>query len=423
MIDFEKELKAILENDPLDILKAKSKVSSVISPDNRLKASFEAINEFIDDTGAEPTKSRDINERRLFSRLESLRESPEKAAMLLDLDKHNLLADVEVPEPFVDITDIETVDDVLDADPLGLLGLGDSDDEDNKESDIFDLTNLPSQSRVLTDFVAKRKPCRDFANYEGQFIQVQKELKENKRKLIHFTDKGESLIQGNYYILGGVLLYLESIDISSPEKTIEGKRFRKDGRTRCIFENGTESNMLYRSLAKSLYHGGKIITQTEDYINKEFQENFGIDDGKGDKSIVKEEDELAGYIYILQSLSQKSGIQSLENLYKVGFSTTAVKKRIANAENEPTYLMSPVKIVAEYEAYNMNTQKFEKLLHRFLADVCLDLNVADNKGRMHQPREWFIAPLDVINRAIELIVAGQIQHYRYDVQLKEIVAV
>ncbi len=411
MIDFEKELKAILENDPLDILKAKPKVSSVISPDNRLKASFEAINQFIDEAGTEPTKSRDINERRLFSRLESLRESPEKAAMLLDLDKHNLLADVEVPEPLVAIEEIETVGDVLDADPLGLLGSSNDGEED---VDIFDLKNLPSKERALTDYMAKRKPCKNFDNYADQFITVQQELKENKRKLIIFTDKGEALVAGNYYILGGILLYLESIDISSPEKTIEGKRFRKDGRTRCIFENGTESNMLYRSLAKSLYHGGKIVTRTEDQINSEFKKNLGV---------IKEEDELAGTIYILQSLSKNAEIQSFDNLYKVGFSTTAVEKRIANAENEPTYLMSPVKVVAEYEAYNMNTQKFESLLHRFLADVCLDLKVADNKGRMHQPREWFIAPLDVINRAIELIVSGQIQHYRYDDMAKVIVVV
>ncbi|MBL7004940.1 MAG: GIY-YIG nuclease family protein [Gammaproteobacteria bacterium] len=414
MIDFAKELQAILENDPLGILKTKAKTSSVISADNRLKASFEEINQFIDTNGHEPRKSREIHERKLFSRLENLKQSPEKAAMLLDLDKHNLLDDVEVPEPLI----IETIDDVLDADPLGLLSLCDDGDNGNKESDIFDLTNLPSQPRALTDFVAKRKPCKDFVNYEAQFIQVQSELKNNKRKLTHFTDKGEALVQGNYYILGGILLYLESIYISSPEKTIEGKRFRKDGRTRCIFENGTESNMLYRSLAKSLYQGGKIVSQTEDHINKLLQENLGTNDG-----INKEEDELTGTIYILKSLSNNVEIQSLQNLYKVGFSTTSVEKRIANAENEPTYLMSPVKIVAEYEAYNINTQKFENLLHRFLADVCLDLKVADSKGRLHQPREWFIAPIDVINRAIELIVTRQIQHYRYDDALKSIVAV
>ncbi len=417
MIDFEKELKAILENDPLDILKTKPKVSSVISPDNRLKASFEEINKFIDDNGSEPTKSRDINERRLFSRLESLKESPEKATMLLDQDKHNLLGDVEIPEPLI----IETVDDVLEADPLGLLGLGDDEGDSNDEADIFDLTNLPSQSRTLTDFVAKRKPCKDFANYEEQFVTVQREIKENKRKLFDYSNTGDALVEGNYYILGGILLFLEKKEVATYSKTVDGKRFREDGRTRCIFENGTESNMLSRSLAKALDKGGKVVTQTEDQINKEFEQNFGVDSDKD--SIVNDEDELAGTIYILQSLSTEAEIQSLLNLYKVGFSTTTVKKRIANAENEPTYLMSPVKIVAEYEAYNMNTQKFEKLLHRFLADVCLDLSVADSKGRMHQPREWFIAPLDVINRAIELIATGQIQHYRYDVQLKEVVAV
>ena len=406
MIDFEKELNNILKNDPLGLLKVKPKISAVISPDNRLKASFEEINQFIDDKGHAPEKSRDINERRLFSRLKGLKESPEKAAMLLEQDRHHLLEGIEILEPLM----IETVDDVLDADPLGLLGGNSVESED---VDIFDLKNLPSQSRELTDFVAKRKPCQDFDHYEAQLINVQQELKENKRKLSHFTDKGEALVEGNYYILGGILLYLERIDIESKEETIDGKRSRKDGRTYCVFENGTESNMLYRSLAKALYNGGKIVSQTENQINKAFQKNLGV---------VKEDDELAGTIYILRSLSDNPEIQSLQNLYKVGFSTTTVEKRIANAENEPTYLMSPVKLIAEYEAYNMNTQKFENLLHRFLADVCLDLEVADNKGRMHQPREWFIAPLDVINRAIELMVERQIQHYRYDAVEKKIVA-
>lgn len=405
MIDFEKELEAILNDDPLGILKTKPKVSPVISPDNRLKASFEEINAFIDEAGHEPRKSRDINERRLFSRLESLRGSPEKAAMLLELDKHKLLGQVEAPEPFV----IESIDDVIYSDPLGLLGGG-----GETEPDIFDLKNLPSKARVLTDFMAKRKPCLDFEQYEERFVTVQQEIKENKRKLIHYTDKGEALVEGNYYILGGILLHLESIDIGSPEKTIDGKRFRKDGRTRCIFENGTESNMLYRSLAKALYQGGRIVSQSQDQVNDEFNKNLGV---------IKEEDKLSGYIYILKSLSKNTEIQNLQYLYKVGFSTTTVEKRIINAENEPTYLMAPVSIVAEYESYNMNTQKFEKLLHMFFADVCLDIEVADGKGRMHQPREWFMVPYSVLTQAIGLIANEQIVHYRYDGQLKEIVVI
>ncbi len=405
MIDFEKELKAILENDPLDLLKVKPKTSSILSPDNRLKTSFEEINQFIDDAGHEPTKSRDVNERRLFSRLKGLRKSPEKAAMLLPLDKHNLLDDIEVDEPLI----IENIDDVFDADPLGLLG-----SSGEAEQDIFDLTNLPSKPREQTDFMAKRKPCKDFDKYENQFWTVQLEMKNNERKLIAFTDKGEALVEGNYYILGGILLFLEKTDITSPEKTIEGKRFRKDGRTRCIFENGTESNMLYRSLAKALYQGGKIVTQSQEQINSEFQKNLGT---------IKDEDALSGYIYILKSLSENPEIQNLQNLYKVGFSTTTVQKRIANAKNEPTYLMSPVSVIAQYETYNMNTQKFEKQLHSFFSSVCLDLDVTDNNGKIHKPREWFIVELDLINRAVELIINGQIQHYQYDNELKKILPI
>lgn len=403
MIDFEKELKAILEGDPLGLLEEKTKTSSTVTPDNRLKASFEAINHFIDEHGHEPTKSRDINERKLFSRLSGLRESPEKAATLLSLDKHKLLENVEAPEPF----EIESIDDIFEADPLGLLG-----GNEMEEASLFDITELPSSSRAATDFVAKRKPCKDFGRYEAQLIQVQNEIRENKRRLLPYENRGEALVEGNYYILDGILLFLEKKEIASVSKTVDGKRYREDGRTRCIFENGTESNMLTRSLAKALDKGGKTVTQTEDQINEDFINYMGV---------VKKEDELSGYIYVLKSQSKNVEVQSLEHLYKVGFSTTSVEQRIANAPNEPTYLMSPVSIVAEYEAYNMDTQRFENLIHRFFSAVCLDVSVADHKGKMHQPREWFIVPIDVINHAIELIVNQQIQHYQYDPQRKSIV--
>jgi len=406
MINFEEELNAILKDDPLDILKAKPKVSSVMSADNRLKASFEEINHFVSDTGHEPQKSRDMNERKLFSRLQGLRDNPEKAAMLLALDKHDLLKDVKIPEAAI----IESVDDIFDADPLGLLA--DVDNQNDGEADIFDLSNLPSKRRASTDFMSKRKPCKDFEHYQEQLATVQKEIKESKRKLIGFTDKGEALVAGHYYILGGILLFLESTEMTSDEKTIGGKRFRKDGRTRCIFENATESNMKYRSLAKALYKDGKIVTQTEEEINSNCLKNVAQ---------VEEKDQSSGFIYVLSSLSKKPEIQQFENLYKIGFSTDSVEKRVRNAENEPTYLMGAVHTVAEYEAYNMDTHKFENLLHHFLADVCLDLDVADNKGRMHKPREWFIAPLNVIDQVIRLIIDGQIQNYRYDSERKEVV--
>jgi hypothetical protein len=107
-------------------------------------------------------------------------------------------------------------------------------------------------------------------------------------------------------------------------------------------------------------------------------------------------------------------ICSYPNLFKIGYSTTPVAKRIANAASEPTYLMAPVEIVAEYECYNMNTQKFENLIHTVFKDVCLDIEIADSSGNKCKPREWFSVPLDQVNLAISLIVSGQIVNYRYN---------
>ena len=129
---------------------------------------------------------------------------------------------------------------------------------------------------------------------------------------------------------------------------------------------------------------------------------------------VDEGDESAGFIYILSSQSKDPRIHSISNLFKIGYATTPVAKRIANAANEPTYLMAPVNVVAEYECYNMNTQKFENLIHTVFKGVCIDVEIADLHGNMCKPREWFSVPLDQINTAIDLIVNGQIVNYRYN---------
>jgi hypothetical protein len=125
----------------------------------------------------------------------------------------------------------------------------------------------------------------------------------------------------------------------------------------------------------------------------------------------------------LSSLSQKHDLASINNLFKIGYSTTPIEKRIANAENEVTYLMAPVKIEAAYQCFNMNTQKFESLLHNFFGDTCLEIEIADRFGKLCQPREWFIAPLDAVDNAVQLIISGEIVHYKYDVFNEEFVRI
>jgi len=91
-----------------------------------------------------------------------------------------------------------------------------------------------------------------------------------------------------------------------------------------------------------------------------------------------------------------------------------------NAINEPTYLMAPVRIVSIYETYNMNTQKFEQLIHKFFSKVCLNVDIFGYDGKRYTPREWFILPLEIIEQVIELIISGAIVNYRYDEKVETI---
>ena len=61
----------------------------------------------------------------------------------------------------------------------------------------------------------------------------------------------------------------------------------------------------------------------------------------------------------------KEKIASINNLYKIVYSTVSVMDRIKNATKEATYLKAEVQLISTFQCYNMNTHKFENLLHRF----------------------------------------------------------
>lgn len=174
---------------------------------------------------------------------------------------------------------------------------------------------------------------------------------------------------------------------------------------RVIYENGTESDLLLRSLSAALYKNGRRVTEHED--------TPVID--------ITEENKEDGYIYVLKSHSLNPDIQLISNLYKIGFTKNEVEQRIKNAEKEPTFLMAPVSIVTTFKCYNLNPNKLEQLLHRFFGAACLEVSIADSAGLIHEPREWFIASIEVIEQVIGLIQNQQIINYKYDIRNKEIV--
>ena len=397
MKDKESILEEIFGNDPFGLLNVKSKKSDTHTSDERLAASFDEINDFIEKNKREPKPNiDDINgEYKLYSILKGLRENEQKMMALEPQDRYRLL-DIEKKE-------LSSIDDILDDDSLDILG---------EDADIFTFKHTPKDyERAKADFVGKRVKCKDFNKYEHLFKGVQDDLALGKRKLVDF--KEPNLREGNYYIHNGILFLLETITYDREDRYKEdGTRVRRDGRTRCIFENGTESNILMRSVEKNLYSNGKVVTQNNDKVNEEFKEKFGD---------ISKEDKETGYIYVLKSQSEKEDISSIENLYKIGYSSTTVQERIKNAENEPTYLMAPVKIESSWRCYNINARKFEQLIQRFFGHSCLEIDVFDNKGKRYNPREWFIVPLDAIERAITLIISGEIINYEFDRESKSIV--
>ena len=395
-----KSLEDIFNDDAFGLLDFKENKTIVKSDDDRLIDSFLEINDFFEKTSREPSDT-SMSEYGLYARLKNLRAEEKYKKIVKGFDKFNLLGEVQ-------IEDI-SIDDILNDDTLGLL---------DTESDIsiFNFNHTPkAEDRAPTDFMAQRKPMseKEFEKYETMFRQVHKELKEGKRKLQTVSKVEQKISENRFYLMDGLLLFLETVDFGRDDDNLKETTIsRKDGRTKIIFENGIISNMFYRSLTKQLYKNGKLITDTNEYSEDELFKNAGL---------VSEEDVKSGWIYILKSKSKNPEIAALKNLYKVGFSTSSVQKRIMNAKKEATYLFADVEIVASYKCYNLNTQNFESLIHRFFGKSCLNIDVFDEYKQRSNPREWFVIPLSVINEVIELIISGGILNYRYDMEKQELV--
>jgi len=77
------------------------------------------------------------------------------------------------------------------------------------------------------------------------------------------------MTRGSYFLLDGILVYLaEVLDQSRDRKG------RLMGRSICIFENGTVSDVKLNTLRKALYKNGYAIREnndtTSEYLNHQF---------------------------------------------------------------------------------------------------------------------------------------------------------
>ena len=360
--------------------------------EERIIAGFEEIKRFAEKNGQAPRHGEDgdIFERLYAVRLDRLRAIEDCRSLLTPFDHQGLLTGA----PVASAAQADAMDeDELLAELEGAAG----------SSDITQLRHVrTSAEKREAEEIASREKCLDFETFKPRFQQVQNDLENGLRTTRPFVkDSGflKADIQvGQFFILGGQTAYVAEIG-----EQIKAPNGETDARLRVIYSNGTESNLLLRSLQRALYKDEAGRRITEPIAGPLFDNQTG----DGDKA--------SGTIYVLRSKSDHPLVAAnREILHKIGVTGGSVERRITNARLDPTYLMADVEIVATYELYNINRAKLETLIHKIFGRARLDVEITDRFGQPIVPREWFLVPLFAIDDAVGRIRDGTITGYVYD---------
>ena len=368
--------------------------SPVSAHDERVIAGFEDIQRFVDEQGRVPQhgEGRDIFERMYAVRLDRLRAMPEAVALLMPLDRQGLLQSGGGPAE-------EAAGDA--AALLAQLGI-----DPVAENDITSLKHVrPTAERKAAEEIANRSRCEDFETFKPLFEKVRRELEGGVRQTRPFEVKAE-IGAGRFFIVGGQMAYVAE---KGEEFTQEyGDR---DARLRVIYDNGTESNVLMRSLQRALNKDEAGRRITDPVAGPLFADTSEVADIE------------SGTIYVLRSKSTLPYVaENRDIIHKIGVTGGKVETRISAAKNDPTYLLADVEIVATYELFNINRVRLEALLHRFLTPARLDLELPDRFGKLVRPREWYLIPLSVIDQVVAAIQDGSIDELSYDPATASLIA-
>jgi hypothetical protein len=355
--------------------------------EERILAGFEEIQRWVAANGRLPRNAEglEIFERLYAVRLDRLRAQPDLRAILAPVDRNGLLTGIG---QFAVESSALTPDDLA----AELAGIEES------ASDLTELRHVRPRAEIrAAEEIASRQACADFATFKPLLKAVQDQIRTGIRQTRRFGRDG-SVEAGDFFILGGQLVYVAQV--GEVYRTPEGA---PNARLRLIYDNGTESNLLIRSLQNALYKDetGRRVSNA--------------DDGPLFAATADEGELASGAVYVLRSKSDLPAIAAnRELIHKIGVTGGDVQRRIANAKLEPTFLLADVEVVTTYLLYQIDRTKLENLLHRFFAPGRLDITITDRFGYPVSPREWFQVPLFVIDEAIEKIREGTLADFRYD---------
>lgn len=371
-----------VEDDP-------SSNGSASHREQRIIAGFQEIERFVEENGRLPKQGegKDIFERIYAVRLEQIQKSAECLEVLNGRDPLGILGSFQEVSKLKE-TPLETDEDLLAA-----LGVANP-----PGGEMTQLVFVRSQEEIReAEEIANKTPCPDFKIFKPLFDEIRKDLKSGDRRTVRYKDNAE-VSKGDIFILDG-----QTVIVAEKPELFKADHGRYDGRLRVIYDNGTESNILYRSLQRAL---NKDKSSRRVLVNEE---------GPLFSHIEEEGDLESGHIYVLRSKSDHPFIaEHRDVIHKIGVTGGDIKARIAGARKDPTYLLADVEVVASFKLANINRKKMEALLHRFFAPARLDLELKDRFGFDVLPQEWFLVPLPVIEEVVEKIKSGNVGNNRYD---------
>ena len=363
--------------------------------EERVIAGFEEIQRFVEKHGRVPQhgEDRDIFERLYAVRLDRLRTLPDCRALLAPLDHQQLLSGALLATEPAAAYNVDQLAAELAASP----GVDDI--------NVLRHVRASAEKRAAEE-IADRKPCVDFEAFQPLFERAATEVRTGLRQSQPITAGNRAIEAGDFFVLDGVTAYVA--EVGEPLKTTAGE---VDRRLRLIYANGTESNLLLRSLQRAFYDdpaARRLVSPETGQLS------FGGE--------LEADDVESGTIYVLRSDSDHPYVtQHRELIHKIGVTGGKVETRIANAEYDSTYLLAKVEVVATYKLAGINRSRMESLFHKLFAPARLDITIQDRFGRPVQPEEWFLVPLFVIDEAVARIKDGSITGYAYDPKAAKLV--
>lgn len=361
---------------------------------------FLEILDFYKANGREPSIDGGVNERRLANQLHAYRTRlRERVASYDDVGLLDMNAGEVKKKPRSGV--LRNFAEILKSDKHGLLS--------GVDASIFEIKHVRDRNdafRNMPDEIASRKTCRDFGMFEKTFRDIQQSIAMKRAKLMRFSSEVQIDV-GHFYVLNGIVCYVAEVLDERKEEIVRNVVERDNPRFRVIFDNGVETNILKRSLARALYkdpHGRAIIRSGEDTPI--------LVPETGTK-----EPRETGCVYILSSGTNAPALADMKRcgmLHKIGFSTQDVMERIRGAEKDPTYLEAPVKLEANIRCFDLDPRRMEALIHAFLVNQRISMTMYTSSGKPYVPREWYNVDLETALEVARHVADGTIMEYRMD---------